>query len=298
MSDDLEQRLQRAFQSGSLPAAPASLVEALDQVPNAPVRSRRSISRRSTFGLLAAALLVATVGALATVGGSTRSRPPTPTVTSTPSTATGTGLRLEYQWFDGFHPELASTISIIEARIASTGVVDATVEAEGTDRIIVALPGITDADAEPIRKLIGQIGRVDFIPLGSNPMTVGQIIDRGQFQSLFSGDQIASASVGTDQNGRPTIVLKLKAEGARVFADFTSQNIGSYFAVTVDDVVITAPVIQNGIVNGDVQITGGGVDGFDGTEASTIAALLNSGTLPFPIQEIGSEPANSSPSTP
>ena len=48
------------------------------------------------------------------------------------------------------HPELATTISIIQGRIASTGVVGATVEAEGTDRIVVTLPGIADADAEPI----------------------------------------------------------------------------------------------------------------------------------------------------
>ena len=205
MSDDLEQRLQQAFQTGSLPPAPASLLEALDRVPDVPVRSRRSMSRRSTFGLLAAALLVATVGALAIGGGSPRPGPTVPTMAPTSSPATATGLRLEYQWFDGFHPELATTISIIEGRIASTGVVGATVEAEGTDRIVVTLPGTADADAGSIRRLIGQTGRVDFVPLGQTHVSEGQTIDRGRHPPMFSGDEVASAIVGADQNGQPTI---------------------------------------------------------------------------------------------
>ena len=227
MSDDLEQRLQQAFQRGSLPPAPASLVEALQRVPDAPVRSRRSMSRRSTFGLLAAALLVATVGALAISGGSPRPGPTTPTVAPTASPAPETGLRLEYEVLpsDGVKPgpaDLATIVSIIERRVAATGVVGATVQADGPDRIIVKLPGVTDAT--PIRKLIGQTGRIDFVPLGQTQVTIHQTIDSGRYPPLFSADQVGSATVSADQNGQPAIDFVLKPEGARLFARLHGQE--------------------------------------------------------------------------
>ena len=119
--------------------------------------------------------------------------------------------------------------------------VGATVEAEGTDRIVVTLPGIADADAEPIRRLIGQTGRVDFVPFGQTQVREGQTIDRGRHPPMFSGDEVRSATVGTDLNGQPTIDVILEPEGARLLGEYTAENIGSYFAITVDDVVICCP---------------------------------------------------------
>ena len=89
------------------------------------------------FGLLAAAVLVATVGALAIGGGSPRPGPTTPTIAPTASPAPETGLRLEYEVLpsDGVKPgpaDLATIVSIIEGRVAATGVVGATVEADGS----------------------------------------------------------------------------------------------------------------------------------------------------------------------
>jgi len=300
MSDDLEQRLPRAFHRDALPPAPASLIDALERVPDAPVRARRRADRRSFLGFVAAAALVATVGALAISGGSPRPGPVTPTLVPSPSSDT-MRLRLEYQVLPSgaaipTESDRAAVISVLEARLASTGVVDATVTADGTDRIVVELPGV--ADAEPIRRLIGQVGAVEFVPLGSSELTVGQRIGPGRFAALFTGDQIASASAAADQDGRPAIEFTLKPEGTRMFAEYTSQNVGSYFAITIDDVVITAPIIQNGIADGEVQITGGGAGGFDATEAAAIVAILDSGPLPFPIREMASQPADASPSAP
>ncbi len=300
MSDDLEQRLQQAFRRGSLPAAPASLGEALDRVPDIPVRSRRSMGRRSTFGLLAAALLVTTVGALAISGGSQRLGPTSPTVAPTAAPTPETGLRLEYAVLpsDGVKPgpaDLATVVSIIERRVAATGIVGATVQAGAQDRIIVKLPGVTDAT--PIRRLIGQTGRIDFVPLGQTQVTIHQTIDSGLYPPLFSADQVESATVGADQNGQSTIDFVLKPDGARLFADYTAKNIGDSFAITVDGMVVSAPVIQSEIKNGEVQITQG-PEASDAEDAATIAAYLNYGAQPFPIQEIESQPASSSPSTP
>ena len=179
---------------------------------------------------------------------------------------------------------------IIEAASAATGVVGATVQADGADRIVVTLPGVTDAT--PMRRLIGQTGRMDIVPLGPTPVGIHETIDSGRYPPLFSGDQVESATVGTDQNGLPTIDLVLEMEGARVFADYTAQNIGDYFAITVDGVVVSTPVIQAEIPNGEVQITQG-LDAFDAEAAPTIAAYLDHGAHPFPIQEVGATPSPS-----
>src|SRR5215210_7452041 len=116
---------------------------------------------------------------------------------------------------------------------------------QGADRVVVELPGVTDPEA--VRKLVGQTGRLDFVPLGSTQASDGQQLDLKQFPPLFSGDQVASATVGTDQNGRPAVDFVLKGEGAALFSDYTAKNVGSYFAITLDGAVVSAPVIQNAI---------------------------------------------------
>ena len=250
---------------------------------------------RSVFGLLAAAVLVS-AGLLAiSVGSAPRPAPTTPRPTPAASVAVappiGT-LHVEYAALPvgGAKPtaaDMATIVSILEKRIAATGVAGATVRVQGTDQVIVELPGVTDPD--PVRKLLGQTGRADFVPLGSTPVQEGQPIDLTRFPPMFGGDQVASASVSTDQNGQPAVDFVLRPDGARKFADYTAKNIGNYFAIVLDGVVISAPVIQNSIANGDVQITGPAQNGFAAMDVSTLATILDSGALPFPITATSSE---------
>ena len=127
------------------------------------------------------------------------------------------------------------------------------------------------------------------MPLGSTQVSEGQTIDLKQFPPLFSGDQVASATVGTDQNGRPAVDFVLKSEGASLFSDYTAKNVGSYFAITLDGAVVSAPVIQNAIPGGNVQITGGGLAGFNAKDATNLVTILKFGSLPFPITALSSE---------
>ena len=145
---------------------------------------------------------------------------------------------------------------IVERRVNTTGVSEPVVTTQGKDRVVVELPGVTDPEA--IRHLIGQTGLLDFVPLGSTQATTNQVLDPKQYPPLFSGDQVASATVGTDQNGRPAVDFVLKDDGKNKFADYTKNNVGAYFAITLDNAVVSAPVIQNSIPGGNVQITGGG----------------------------------------
>jgi preprotein translocase subunit SecD len=202
------------------------------------------------------------------------------------------GLRVEYQAqpVGGKQPspgDMSVIKDIIERRVNTTGVSEPVVTTQGSDRVVVELPGVTDPEA--VKKLVGATGRLDFVPLGSTQVAQGQTIDLTTFPPLFSGDQVASATVGTDTNGRPAVDFVLKSDGSSKFAAYTAANVGSFFAITLDGVVVSAPVIQNSIPNGNVQITGGGLAGFTAKDAGSLVTILKFGSLPFPIQALSSE---------
>ncbi len=201
------------------------------------------------------------------------------------------GLRVEYQALpvDGVKPsaaDMAIIKDIVERRVNSTGVSEPVVTTQGSDRVVVELPGVTDPEA--VRRLVGQTGRLEFVPLGTTQMQQGQTIDLEQYPPSFSGDQVTSPTVGTDENGRPSVNFNLKDEGKAKFAQYTAQNIGNYFAIVLDGVVISAPQIQASIPNGQVQITQG-VAGFPPKEAAELVTILRFGSLPFPITALSSE---------
>ena len=206
------------------------------------------------------------------------------------------GLRVEYQALpkDGQNPtpEAMGVIKdIIERRVNTTGVSEPVVVVQGSDRVVIELPGVSDVDS--VRRLVGQTGQLDFVPLGSQQATAGEELPRETYPPLFSGDQIQSASIGQDQNGGLAVDFVLKGgspeSGAELFAKYTSENVGSYFAITLDERVISAPVINSAIPGGTGQITGGGIGGFPSKEANELVTVLKFGSLPFPIAEVSSE---------
>jgi protein-export membrane protein SecD len=201
------------------------------------------------------------------------------------------GLRVEYQAIpvDGVSPgpgDMAVIKDIVERRVNQTGVSEPIVLTQGSDRVVVELPGVTDP--ESVRRLVGQTGRLDFVPLGQQQVQDGQTLDLEVNPPLFSGDQVQSATVGTDQNGRPAVDFVLKGDGARLFGEYTGAHVGEFFAITLDAVVISAPTIQSAIPDGRGQITGG-TAGFPIREAQNLVTVLKFGSLPFPIQELSSE---------
>jgi protein-export membrane protein SecD len=199
------------------------------------------------------------------------------------------GLRVEYQAQQVGdkipRPEdLAVIRGIIENRVNSTGVSEPVVTTQGADRVVVELPGVSDPDS--VRRLVGQTGRLDFVPLGTVTKNKGDVIDPVQFPPLFSGEQLDSAAVGTDQTGARVVTFHLKDAGAKLFATYTAQNIGKYFAIVLDSHVISAPVIKNAIPGGSVEISSGGIGGYPLKEATELVTVLQFGSLPFPIVEL------------
>jgi preprotein translocase subunit SecD len=206
------------------------------------------------------------------------------------------GLRVEYQALpkDGVQPTqeaLGVIKDIIERRVNTTGVSEPVVVVQGSDRVVIELPGISDVDA--VRRLVGQTGKLDFVPLGQTQVSEGQVLDLEQFPPLFSGDQLESAAIGQDQTSGLTVTFVLRnngpESGAQKFAAYTRDHVGEFFAIALDGSVISAPSINEPIPNGQVQITSGGIGGFPAKEANSLVTVLKFGSLPFPIQELSSE---------
>jgi preprotein translocase subunit SecD len=185
--------------------------------------------------------------------------------------------------------DLAVVRDIIERRVNSTGVVEPIVVTQGTDRIVVELPG--EQDTTTVRRLVGQTGRLDFVPIppAQVPPSEGATIDLTVLQPLFSGDQLQSAAIGQDQNGNRTVTFVLKDEGKRLFAEWTAAHIGEYFAISLDSVVISAPRINSSIPGGNVEISSGTIGGFPRQQAEELVNVLRFGSLPFPVEELSSD---------
>jgi preprotein translocase subunit SecD len=202
------------------------------------------------------------------------------------------GLRVEYQAkavgdkVPG-PDDLGVIRTIIENRVNSTGVSEPVITTQGTDRIVVELPGV--ADPQAIRDLVGQTGRLDFVPLGTTQKQVGDTIDPKQFPALFSGEQLETAAIGNDPTKGRIVTFVLKAEGAKLFGDYTAANVGKFFAIVLDSKVISAPSINQAIPGGHVEISSGGIGGYPLKEAQQIVTVLQYGSLPFPIVELSND---------
>jgi preprotein translocase subunit SecD len=200
------------------------------------------------------------------------------------------GIRLEYQVLpaEGKIPtreDLGVMREIIVNRIDKSGVSEPQVVVQGTDRIIVEMPGIQNADQ--IRSLVGTTGRLDFVPLGQTPIDVGAPVNFATNPPLFSGDQVAAASIGADQTGSRTVNFTLESAGKDKFATYTTENVGDYFAIVLDGNAISVARINEAIPGGQVQISqGGSFGGYPLEEAQNLVTILQFGQLPFPIAEL------------
>jgi preprotein translocase subunit SecD len=199
------------------------------------------------------------------------------------------GLQVEYQALpvNGKAPgaaDMQNIRNIVERRVNSTGTAEPVVVTQGSDRVVIELPGVVDPD--PIRKLVGQTGKLEFVPIpAGTSVSEGQQLDLAKYPPLFGGESITSSSLGNDQLGRLAINFTLDGPAAAKFATYTTANVGNQFAIVLDGTIISAPVIQSPITAGNGQITGGSA-GFTASQANDLLTVLKYGSLPFPIQEV------------
>ncbi|TVP97454.1 MAG: protein translocase subunit SecD [Roseinatronobacter sp.] len=182
------------------------------------------------------------------------------------------------------------SLEIIRRRVDEAGTREPTIQRQGSDRILIQVPGI--GSAEELKELIGTTARLTFHPVvnvTSNPDQVPEprqviypsIDEPGSYYILeqtpvVTGEQLVDAQPGMDQNNRPAVNFRFNPAGGRAFGIYTAENIGNPFAIVLDGEVISAPVIQSHIPGGSGIITGR----FTVEETSQLAVLLRAGALP------------------
>ncbi len=185
-------------------------------------------------------------------------------------------------------------LQVIRNRIDQFGVSEPTVIAQGSDSIVVQLPGIQDP--QRAKDLIGRTAVLEFklVAQGSTPDAPGpstQVLpgatERGgpgkyviERRPIMTGDVLTDARVqpGGTMEG-PAVSFVLDAQGTRLFGDATTANVGRQLAIVLDGYVQSAPVIREPITGGHGQISGR----FTFEEAQDLANVLRNGALPAPL---------------
>jgi preprotein translocase subunit SecD len=193
---------------------------------------------------------------------------------------------------------MTSARDVVRRRIDPQGTKEITVVNQGTDRILVEVPGVEDPEA--LKRLIGQTARLEFklvdltadqaqiaqgrAPAGSQvlPMADGSGAIAVKRRIMVSGDQLVDAKQSFDQDGRPVVSITFNTSGARRFGRTTQENTGKPFAIILDDKVLSAPNINEPILGGQAQISGG----FTVESANALAVSLASGKLPVKLNVI------------
>ena len=201
---------------------------------------------------------------------------------------------------------LKQNIQTLHNRINELGVAEPIIQQQGIDRVVVQLPGVQDT--AKAKEILGRTATLEIRLVDeekSDPTTLeqaskGQVpfgdeffVDRNDQPILvkkkveLTGEYITDAGPGADQqSGRSTVNVTLDGRGARIFRQVTKDNVGKRMAILLIEKgqaeVITAPVINEEIGGGRVQISGMN----NAQEATDISLLLRAGALAAPMDII------------
>ncbi len=174
---------------------------------------------------------------------------------------------------------MEQTRAVLNNRVNQLGVAESTVTREGTNRLRVEMPGVTDA--EEAIKAIGTTAQLSFV------LSDGTV--------ALDGSYVKDAQIDTD-GAKYRILLEFNSDGAALFEEATRKAYNNEpevaiegmqsneIAIVLDGTVLTHPVVQTVISGGNCEITGN----FSKEEASTLAALIRGGALPIELEEIQS----------
>ena len=193
---------------------------------------------------------------------------------------------------------IKQSLEIVRKRIDESGTKEPLIQRSGKKRILLQLPGIKDP--ERIKELLGTTAKLTFhmvddedtISLKANRAPFGKIIVADFYnpeikylvekKSRVGGENLVDAKASFDPQEGHAVSFRFDTTGAQKFGKATSENVGKRFAVILDGVVITAPVINTAITGGSGIITGN----FTSQEAADLSVLLRAGALPAPLSII------------
>ena len=197
----------------------------------------------------------------------------------------------------GFDAKIATAIKqslkIVENRINALGTSEPSIQQQGKDRIAIQLPGVQNPDQ--VKNVIGRTAKLTFQllcqeqPTGANqnpPQECKALPEKERPDQILwvqtssratvDGADLSDAQPSFDQNNRAVVTFKFNQKGSVRFAKLTAENVGKPFAIILDNIVVSAPNINEPISGGSGQISGN----FTTEETASLAVVLRSGALP------------------
>lgn len=216
--------------------------------------------------------------------------------------------------------DLNVTRQILESRANALGVSEVVMQVAPPRRIVAEFPGLQDP--EQVIASLQQTGLLEFVDIGSTPVTEGTIIqtDFGTsststtttetptntpttdpsatpaptatpaatptiYHTVLTGAALSAVSVQAASLGGFDIATTFKSEAATIFSDYTGSHVNQYMAIVLDKRVISSLIIKSKIPNGQGVIQGK----FTQDSANTLAIQLRYGSLPVPIKVVQSQ---------
>ncbi len=197
--------------------------------------------------------------------------------------------------------DLETAKQILERRSNALGVAEVNFQLSGDRYIVGELPGASKT--EDVVNVIKQTGQLEFIDAGDTQLMPGTEVqtdlttstkpteglnpDTSQlpgtettvYHTVMTGDQLQDVAVVTNSLGEFEVNFVLKDSGAKIFADYTTNNVNKFLAIVLDKQVVSCPVIKNPITEGQGSISGG----FTRETANALAIQLRYGSLPIPL---------------
>jgi len=190
-----------------------------------------------------------------------------------------------------YRQTISQSIEIVRRRIDELGTTEPIIQRQGNDRILIQAPG---ANANELKNIIGTTAKLTFhlvadpqagntrgiktLPFANETPAREITVSR---RAMITGEMLSNAQPNFQQ-GAPVISFRLNNVGARRFCDVTRKNVGTPFAIVLDEEVISAPVIRDAICGGQGVISGG----FTVKTANDLALLLRAGALPAPMHVV------------
>ena len=176
-------------------------------------------------------------------------------------------------------PDMMNSLQFaIENRVNALGVAETLVQQTGEKRLLVEIPSISDP--AKAKEFLGETAELEFKkPLDNSDGATGWA------PTGLTGKDVKKALISTNPGGHWVVSLEFNDKGTKKFGKLTQELVGKPMAIFFNGDLQSAPVIQEPILGGHAQISGGDT-GFAYEEAKKMVDLLNAGALPVPAKII------------
>ena len=178
----------------------------------------------------------------------------------------GVSVLMEVESEDVKEDELASIKTLLDLRVNRIGVSETVSTTEGNNRVRIDIPGVYNSS--DIVKSLQTTGELTFI--GPDK------------EVILTGKDVKSATSNLDQSNKPVVSLVLNEEGSKKFEEATTKFKGQQISINMDDEELSSPKVNDVITGGEAVITGMA----SAEEAQSLAGIINSGALPYPVRAV------------